>query len=218
MKLKTGILICCLVLLNSCVVKSLQPFYTTEAISHQKDLIGKWNDNKNYEWEVVSFKQAFLDDNKDFSKISVEDKVLFEKYKEGYFVSLTKKDETSVFLTMPFKVENQLFMDFIPFDYENITNDLTSQHLLNTHSVAKVDFEDNKNLKLTWLDEDRLIDLFKKDQLKLKHEIVGFEESFVLTASSEELYKFLKKYINSNIEDKWKSSEKFILTKVNAQP
>ena len=216
MKLKTVILICCLVVLNSCIVKSLQPFYTTESIAYQKDFVGKWIDNKKHTWEVISFKKAFLEENKT-SKISEEDKAIFEKYKEGYFVALTKKDEESVFLTMPFIVDGQLFMDFIPFNYEDLTDDLVSQHLLNTHSVAKIDKEEN-NLKITWLDEDRLKDLFKKDLLKLKHETVGFDESFVLTASSEELHRFLKKYINSNIENKWESSEKFILTKVNAQP
>ncbi|WP_347921932.1 hypothetical protein [Pontimicrobium sp. SW4] len=218
MKLKTGILICCLVLLNSCIVKSLQPFYTPESIAYQESFTGKWIDKGERTWEVVSFKEVFLEENKDLSKVTDEDKVIFEKYKAGYFITLTKKDKESSFLAMPFKIENQLFMDFIPFDYETITNDLTSQHLLNTHSVAKVDETENNTLKLTWLDEGRLKDLFEKDQLKLKHELIGLEESFVLTASSEELYGFLKKYLNSNIENKWESSEKFILTKVNAQP
>ena len=121
-------------------------------------------------------------------------------------------------MSMPFKIDEQLFMDFIPFDYEDISNDLVSQHLLRTHSVAKIDKVEDGKLNITWLDEGRLTDLFDNNQLKLKYETVGLEESFVLTATSEELYKFLQKYMKADIENKWQSSEEFTLTKTNARP
>lgn len=218
MKSRSFILILCCILFSSCIVKSIQPFYIAEATKFQEFLVGKWNDTKKGEWEVLSFKQMFLEENKDFSKVSDEDKAIYEKYKDGYFITYTKNDEKSTFVTMPFMVNDKLFMDFIPFDYEEISNDLLSQHLLKTHSVAKIDTTNDDTIQITWLDEGRLKDLFKKDQLKLDHEKVGFEESFVLTASSEELYKFLKKYEASNVENKWESSEKFTLVKANAQP
>lgn len=218
MKTRSLILLCCLILLSSCIVKSIQPFYTPESKEFQEELIGEWIDNKKAKWTVVSFKQMFLQENKDWSKVSEEDKIAYEKYKDGYFITRAKNDNESVFMAMPFKVEEQLFMDFIPFDYENISNDLVSQHLLRTHSVAKIDKLEKDKLNITWLDEGRLTDLFKKDQLKLKYEIVGIDETFVLTATSEELYAFLKKYLKADIENKWDSSEKFTLTKANAQP
>lgn len=218
MKTRSLILICCLVLLSSCIVKSIQPFYTPDSTEFQEDLVGEWIDNKNAKWTVVSFKKMFLDEHKDWSKVSEEDKIAYEKYKDGYFITRNKNNNESVFMAMPFKVEEQLFMDFIPFDYEDISNDLVSQHLLRTHSVAKIDRTENNKLNITWLDEGRLTDLFDKNQLKLKHETVGIDESFVLTATSEELYKFLQKYMKADIENKWKSSEEFTLTKTNAQP
>ena len=218
MKTRSLILLCCLAFFSSCIVKSIQPFYITGSTEYQEYLVGDWIDNKNASWTVASFMQMFLEDNKDWSKVSEEDKAAYEKYKDGYLITYTKKDSESVFMAMPFKVEEQLFMDFIPFDYEDIGNDLVSQHLLRTHSVAKIDKLENNKLNITWLDEGRLTDLFKKDQLKLKYEIVGIDETFVLTATSEELYAFLKKYLKADIENKWDSSEKFTLTKANAQP
>lgn len=218
MKSRSLILILCFTLLSSCIVKSIQPFYIAEATKYQEFLVGEWEDNKKGKWTVTSFKQMFLEENKDFSKVSEEDKVAYEKYKDGYFINYSKGEKESVFLTMPFMVNDQLFMDFIPFDYEDINNDLVSQHLLKTHSVAKIDKAENNQIKITWLDEGRLKDLFNNSQLKLKHEKVGFDESFVLTATSEELYKFLKKYEASDIKDKWKSSEEFNLTKTNVKP
>ncbi len=218
MKTKSLLLLCCLTFFSSCIVKSIQPFYTPESTEFQESLIGEWVDNKNAKWTVVSFRQMFLEENKDLFKVSEEDKIAFEKYNDGYFITRTKNDNESIFMAMPFKIDEQLFMDFIPFNYEDIGNDLVSQHLLRTHSVAKIDeIEDNK-LNITWLDEGRLTDLFDKKQLKLKHEIVGIDQSFVLTATSEELYKFLKKYMKADIEYKWQSSEEFTLTKTDAQP
>ena len=218
MKTRSLILLCLLAFFSSCIVKSIQPFYIAEATEYQKHLIGEWTDDKKATWTVVSFKDTFLEDNKDWTKVSDEDKVAYQKYKDGYFIIRTKNDNESVFMAMPFKIDEQLFMDFIPFDYEDISNDLVSQHLLRTHSVAKIDTLESNTLNITWLDESRLTDLFKKDKLKLKHEKVGIDESFVLTATSKELYAFLKKYMKANIENKWESSEKYTLTKTNAQP
>lgn len=218
MKTKSLILICCLAFFSSCIVKSIRPFYTADSTEYQAHLVGEWTDNKNGSWAVASFKQLFLEENKDWSKVSVEEKATFEKYKDGYQITYTKKNNEAVFMGMPFKIDNQLFMDFIPFNYEDIGNDLVSQHLLRTHSVAKIDKTANGQLNITWLDEARLTDLFEKNQLKLEYEIIGLEESFVLTATSEELHAFLKKYMKSDIENKWESSEKFTLTKTNAQP
>ena len=218
MKARSLILLCCIVFFSSCIVKSIQPFYTAESTKYQEHLVGEWVDTKNATWKVESFKQLFLKENKEWSKVSDEDKATFEKYKDGYLITYTKKDNESVFISMPFKIDEQLFMDFIPFEYEDISNDLVSQHLLRTHSVAKIDKAKDGKLKITWLDEGRLTDLFDKDQLKLKYEIVGIDETFVLTATSEELYAFLKKYMKADIENKWQSSEEFTLTKTNAQP
>lgn len=219
MKIKTIIIICFLVLLNSCIVKSLQPFYTEESIAFQKYFVGEWKDNKNSNWEVVSLKEEFKKDNKDQSELSAEDKEIFEKYKDGYLVTYTKKEKEAVFIAMPFKIGDQVFMDFIPFDYENLSNDLVSQHLLKTHSVAKFDvLEENKEVKISWLDEDRLKSLYDNNQIQLKHEVIGLDEAFVLTASSEELYEFLKKYMASTIKDKWKSSNEYTLKRSDAKP
>ena len=142
-----------------------------------------------------------------------------KQYEAGYFVSYTKKNEEALFVAMPFRIENQSFVDFVPYHYDaKGTNDLVSQHLLKTHSVAKFNILSNEKIEVIWLDEDRLEHLFNKNQINIKHEKVGFDESLLLTASSNELYQFLKKYNASDIKDKWKSDEKYILSPANAKP
>ncbi len=219
MKIKTAFYICCLVILNSCIVKSLQPFYVPEAIAFQEAFIGEWNDNKKGNWKVTSLKEEFEKDNKDSSEISIEDRKVFEEYKDGYLITYTKNEKESTLIAMPFKIDNQVFIDFIPLEYKGSnSNNLIDQHLLKTHSVAKFDILEKNQVKVNWLDEERLKELFNNNQIQLKHEVIGLDESFVLTASSEELYRFLKKYMASGLKNKWETSQKFTLQKVNAKP
>ncbi len=232
LKLKAIILTLCLVTLNSCIIKSLQPFYTTESLTFQKAFIGEWEDQKKGVWNVISFKEAFEKENKisinkttdnaNFifsTKLSKEELETYKKYKKGYFVEYVKNEKKAVFIAMPFKIGNQTLIDFIPFDYDDDdTNSLVSQHLLKTHSVAKLDILKDKQIKITWLDEDIFTNLYENNQMQLKHETIGADKSLVLTASSEELYQFLEKFLKSDIENKWKSDNEFTLKQINAKP
>ncbi len=91
---KSFILIGLALLLNSCIVKSLQPFYTSESLSFNKDLIGSWIDNEKGKWTVVSVKSKMEEDRKEGIKLSKEDLASYETYKEGYFITFIEKDKT----------------------------------------------------------------------------------------------------------------------------
>ena len=120
---------------------------------------------------------------------------------------------------MPFKIENQYFLDFIPINIEDEEiNSLAAEHLLKTHSVAKLDFTTDKNVMFSWLSEERIKDIFEENKIRLKHESIGPEQTLLLTATSEELYRFLKKYLNADIENKWTESDQIALTRANAKP
>jgi hypothetical protein len=87
-------------------------------------------------------------------------------------------------------------------------------HLVNTHSLAKLDINSKDSASIKWLDEDKLKALLDGDKIKIKHEKVGFDETVLLTASSEELVKFIEKYMNSEDEDKWKTDMNFDLKRI----
>ncbi|WP_394750081.1 hypothetical protein [Spongiimicrobium salis] len=220
MKTKALILLASLVLLSSCdIVKSLKAFYIPEAVSYQKAFVGEWTDKQGTLWKVISFRDAYEKETKN-EKVSKEDVQLFEKYKDGYFVQYGEEDNQSVFIAMPFSIDDTIFMDFVPFDFKllNSSSNLIKKHLVATHSVAKFDILEGQKIQITWLDEDRLEALFEQQKIQIKHEILGLEETLLLTASSEELYRFLKKYNASSLEDKWKSDEKLLLTPADAKP
>ncbi|MGF1555424.1 hypothetical protein [Paucihalobacter sp.] len=199
--------------LQACIVKSIQPFYVSEAVSFEKSLLGKFTDNKQGKWEIMSFKEAFEKDSSNPSKYSKDDLEALEKYKQAYVVNKVKKEKEAAFLVVPFKVYNETFLDFTPIAFDDSeSNSLAMQHLLKTHSVAKMNKLENNAIQLQWLDEKPISELFNKSQLKLKHETVGVDETLVLTATSNELYQFLQKFVKSDIEDKWKDSETYNLT------
>ena len=212
---KHFILLFILLVLQSCIVKSIQPFYTSEAISFEPSLLGKFTDNKNGTWEILSFKEAFEKDNADAKKHSKEDIEALKKYNKAYVVNHNKNDKEAAFLVVPFRVENHIFLDFTPIAYDDSdSNQLALQHLLKTHSVAKLNKQKDGSLELQWLDEKPIQQLLNNEQLKLKHERVGIDETLVLTATSQELYQFLVKFVKSDLENKWNDSETYKLTPV----
>jgi hypothetical protein len=216
---KPLILIAASLLLNSCIIKSLQPFYTKSSLSFSQKLLGNWTDNKNGKWKVESIKEKFEQDQKEGIKLSKEDVIVLETYKKGYYITYLKNEKEAGFIAMPFKIDGQFFIDFIPVEIEDEEiNSLAAEHLLKTHSVAKLDFKNTNELSFSWLSEERVKDVFKANKIRLKHEIIGPEEVLLLTASSEELYAFLKKYQKAAMEDKWKNSDILTLAKEDATP
>ncbi len=214
MKLKAITLVASVLLFSSCIVKSIQPFYTKGDLSYNEKLIGTWTDQKGGVWDVVSMKEQFIKERKENIEISDDEKKAFEAYKDGYMVNYVKKEKEVVFIAMPFQIEGQYFLDFIPFEFDTESiNHLAAEHLVKTHSVAKLDMNSTQQASFSWLSEERIKNLFNADKLRLKHELVGPEEALLLTASSQELSAFLKKYLTASIEDKWKSSDALTLTK-----
>lgn len=217
MNIKNLLLTVSFVFLSSCIVKSLHPFYTKKSIFFEKRLLGNWQDSKKGSWKVVSFKEEALKDNKekDTTKWRHDDLLDYEKYKDAYLFEYVKDSSEAQFFVMPFKIKKQLFLDFYPIDYDDGNlNTLVSYHLLKTHSLVKVDFNSEGILKLRWFDEGKITDLITDNRIKIKYEKVGIDENILLTASSDELQKFITKYIDSDDKDKWKTGVHFDLKKV----
>ena len=135
------------VLLNSCIIKSIQPFYTAESLSYNAELLGNWTDNKKGQWKVESLKSKFEEDRKEGVAISEYQIKTFNKYKDGYYIEYIKDRKSAGFIAMPFKIDTQYFLDFIPLEYEaEDLNKLAAQHLVNAHSVAKLDIDKETNV------------------------------------------------------------------------
>ncbi len=204
--------------LNSCIVKSLQPFYIKEAISFNEAFLGEWEDGKGDIWKVESLAKV-LEKEGIPQKPTKEEQEFIDIYQHAYSIEYSEGDKSSTFVAVPFKIDNQLFLDFTPLsDGTEAINKLHSNHLIHTHSLVKFDINSNNEISVKWLTESKLKELYEANKMRLKHETVGAELDLVLTATSSELYEFVKKYNSSNIEKKWETSSKYKLTRVNAKP
>ncbi|HKK12815.1 MAG TPA: hypothetical protein VJ945_08275 [Flavobacteriaceae bacterium] len=209
-------------LLTSCVVKSLHPFYTRDILYFEPQFVGQWMDTDSVHWNIQPFKEVFLKENhhENPSELDEDELKTYNNYKEGYVVYYEKDSTKTTFLAMPFKINNQLFLDFTPIEdreSQQTQNDLYQMHLINTHSLAKLDIVSNNSASIKWLDQDKLEALLKADKIKIKYEKVGFDETILLTASSDELVKFIEKYMNSEDAEKWKTDIEFNLKRTGEQ-
>lgn len=224
MKAKNFLIILGVLLLNSCIVKSLNPFYTKDKIVYEKKLEGNWK-SKSATWKIKPFKELWAEHEKETNSISESDKKTYEYYKDSFVLEYIKNSKTnkiedidfSYFIMTAFNVDEHLFINFFPMEYETESlNNLVSQHILNTNSVCKVDFLEDNSIRLKWLDEDVVNRLIESHNLKIKHERIGIDEDLVLTASSKELYRFLQKFMSSNIKNKWEKDQTYRLVPDNS--
>lgn len=220
MKTRIGILVIGLLLFSSCIIKSIQPFYLDSATALNENFIGNYKDNKKGTWQINSFEKKWAYENANIKpgEISIEDKNALERYKNGYFIEYTRKENKASFLGMSFKVNENWFIDFTPFEFESNINTLAAQHLVKTHSVAQFIENSDGTKELKWLSEKAIKALIDNKKLRLKHERTGFDEDLVLTASSKELYSFLVKFSVTEFENKWDNDVIYKLIPTNAKP
>lgn len=85
------------------------------------------------------------------------------------------------------------FMDFFPGDNDDLQNlnMLLQVHLIPAHTFAK--FRVTQDTIIIWrFDPEWLEDLFEENRIRISHE--KMDDQIVLTASTEELQKFVSKY------------------------
>ena len=80
---------------------------------------------------------------------------------------------------------------------EHFTADMTSFHHIPVHTLARVQYC-RDSILLYWYGDEWLNELLEQNRIRIKHEMVDNHDydRQVLTASTDELQKFIKKYAN----------------------
>jgi len=181
-------------LLGSCVpVMSLHPLFTEENMVFEEKLLGTWVDDPNSPEGTWEFKRVADSAQKDWElpppkKPEKAYKLLLLNNKEG-----TKGS----FFAHLVKLEGRLFLDVFPSQLPCAQLDPKQDWVFNTvflipgHSFAVIDAIEPQ-LKIRWTNEDEMEKFLKEQPNALKHELV--EDRIVLTASTDELQKFVLKY------------------------
>lgn len=177
-------------ILASCSVFSLQPLYTENELVFDTHLLGTWTDQDDGIWQ---FEKTLQENKNPIQKFGVNEKTYTLIYKD------TKDQKSARLFVHLMKLGNRLFLDLYPTDNydKEVSSELLAAHLLPVHTFAKLDIHQDQ-VAIYPLNGEWLEDLFEQNKIRISHENVpyyGFSLR-VLTASTEELQKFVVKYQN----------------------
>ena len=174
-----------ILMIGGCI-PSLHPLYTKDDCVFDSNLLGEWDEENNSNtWSFTK-----LDDDS-YKLALVEDSVL-----SNFYIHLVK-------------LGDDLFIDFFP-DSKNVKCEVIDFFLLHeiyVHSFGKIKINENE-VEVSLFDYDWIAKLFEQNKIRIPHEVVKYpdgnkeenffnastEEKIILTASTEELQAFVKKY------------------------
>lgn len=175
-----------LLLMSSCLVSSLHPFYKAEDKIYDPVMEGYWIDEDSCIWTILPnmVSTGFLEP---------------QKHDSSYTITYYEDEgKISVLTATLFQLNHVNYVDFLPDNNEeHFTSDLTSFHHIPVHTLARVQYCADSIL-LYWFGDEWLNELFEQNRIRIRHETVDNHdyERQVLTATTEELQKFIRKYAN----------------------
>lgn len=173
--------------MTSCLVSSLHPFYKEKDIYFDPVMTGSWLDGDSCLWTI---------DANMASAGFMEPEQSDQKYRITYY---EEQDKAGIFVGTLFQINGVPYVDFYPDpDEDQCTTELTCWHHFPTHTLARVQYSKDSIL-LYWFGEDWLNELLEQNRIRIKHETVEISSGYsrhVLTASTDELQKFIRKYAN----------------------
>lgn len=221
MKKSLIVLIISLAVMQSCVT-SLQPLATYDTAIVDDRLAGTWNsDGQDYEVqkffdsELFKYIKKEMDKNKDIADKVFKGnvgKTLSNKemedfapilYFRSYVIKYTKDKIEYNMLGSMVKLNGQFFINFSAIDFNTDKDnkpafEVTSTDLLATHTIARVQFTNSNTVKLDFIDGGFLYEQVKAGRMKIKNERDDLYDTFLITASTDELQQFIQKYGNDD--------------------
>ncbi len=183
MKIRIFVFLIMMFIMSACAVVSLHPLFTKDTLVFRKDMLGKWTDkdSESTEWK-------FEDDN--------------DENTPGYVLTYTgQKLNSNELEIFEYDVHLVKLGEYYFLDFERILSEEEESRFLSNlapwipaHSFAKIEFKNNEMI-LYFFDAEKLEKLLEQQKIRIRHERID-ADIFVLTASSEELQKFVVKYAN----------------------
>lgn len=176
--------------LSSCVY-ALFPIYTPETIVFKKELLGIWETDSalfQLRFEVYDETKAKGQLNFRHRHGSYQEVETDKSYKLTIY-DLQNPEATESFQAHLVRLGDHHFLDLIPLLEHR--NDNLGNNFMALHSFAKVRIQ-KEGFVLSQFDLTKLNELFESNLIRLRHENVN--GTVLITAQSEELQKFLKRY------------------------
>lgn len=177
--LPASVLLVVVSVLAGCI-KSVHPLYTSKDLLHDPALLGRWHMKDEHDiWEFEPRMEELLGDEK----------------APFYLLAQEDGDKRGNFAVGLVRLGEHLFLDFYPYDYYELeqkgVSSLMVDHLMGVHSFAKVNVRGD-TLEIHPFNGEWLSDLLSEGRIRIAHEETP--TSMLLTASTEDLQKFVTKY------------------------
>jgi len=190
-----------IMILQSCIT-SLHPLVTKNTAVTDSRLTGTWNsDGLDYTIQKV-FESDFYNERKDASlgPPFKRDSILFSK---SYVIHYMKNKIKYDLYGSMIQLNGEYFMNFTNADMNQddttaIEMEVCPTCLLQTYTIARIRFSNSNTIKLDFIDGDFLYKQINVGRMKLKHETDELYDTFLITASTYELQKFIQKYGNDD--------------------
>lgn len=157
----------------------------------KNELLGVWLDEDSATWRInpFVFPKGFIQGD------STDNSYLVEMFDDT--------SNISTFNVHLFWLDGKMYLDFAPIR-EDRYDEMIDIHLIPAHSIARIDFVSENEVVIAWFNEDWLKSLFEENRVKIAHEVIttaegNYTKEYVLTASTDELQKFIVKY--GSVED-----------------
>jgi hypothetical protein len=175
MKMSKSIFYCTALLIAGCL-PSLHPLYDDKTLIFKEELVGKWMEDD----DLWQFTRA---GDKEY-ELRIHD----------------DEEELGRFSAHLIEIKGMMFLDLFP-DSEPLEDldDFYKIHILPVHTFMKVD-QINPNLQLRMIDYDKVKNMLENDPNVIKHEVVD-DDRIVLTASTEELQRFVTEHVETIFAD-----------------
>jgi hypothetical protein len=167
---------------QGCIVKSVHPFFKEQDVVYRKDFEGTWLDKEQNMWRIHQnvFKQ------------------------NSYELHCSKNGREAAMLGHLFSLNGQLYLDITPVSDNSEELLVFDLHMVPTHSIARVELRNSNEIDIQWFNEEWLRDMFTQNKIRISHEMImdpnpksKDDGMYLLTASTDELQKFIVKYGDS---------------------
>jgi len=159
---------------------------------------------------VTTYRKASKDDLKKFSQTLQQnpDKVYMVTVRSGI------DNPESYYYAFIVKLGKNYYLDYYPADKKETENAdaFFKAHYIPMHGITELISKQMKRLKLKQLDGGYLEKLIRNKQIRIQHEVMP-DGDFMITASTEELQKYLIKY--SDVPEAYDNGNASDYTKVN---
>ena len=194
--MKTKIILLLLLLIGAFIlpgcVYSLYPIYTNNDLVYESKLEGTWSAPGSKEvWKFENLLQHEMAPYKD--KAERAEKESFKKQfinKNTYLLTYTENGETRRMQANLAKLDDNLFLDIFP-ESLNLKNSFFEDQYVPVHTYAKIKMVAGR-FELYFFNSELLYKLLEQNTIRIKHE--SFQYYKIITASTEDLQKFVKKY------------------------